>query len=750
MDGYIIPGRFFQNGCFVSVLPREAYKVEGMLVLYWINFRYFCRSTKNVTVVKKSIRFIAMAFLLASVLTSCKNKNADNGSNPFFSGYDTPFNVPPFGDIKPEHYMPAFERGIIEGKKDLLAITSNPETATFENTIVAYDRMGELLGKVSRVFFEVAGSNTNEDIRKIELEVSPMLAEYYDEILLNPELFSRIKSVYDNRENAELTGEQLYILENIYKSFVRNGANLSEEDQGKLKEINQRLSVLTVQFEQNVLMETNDYMMFVGESDLEGLPESVISMAAAAAKDAGQEGKWAFTTQRPSIFPFMRYSPNRELRKQIYGAYINRGNNGNEQDNNLIFAEVVKLRAERAKLLGYDSHADLILDSRMAKTPANVYELLDNLWERSLIVAQREVDEMQEIIDKEGGNFDLEEYDWWYYAEKLRKQKYDLDDSELRPYFKLENVQAGLFETVNRLFGITLTEIAEIPKPHPDAVAYEVKEADGSHLGVVYFDFFPRESKGQGAWCSTYESRYIDDGKIIPPIVSTVYNFTKPSGDMPSLLTLDEVRTLFHEFGHALDALMNENSYHSTFIPWDFVELPSQILEHWATEPEVLKLYAKHYETGEVIPDELIGKIDISRFFNQGFDNTELLAASLLDMAYHTLEAPVNIEVQEFEKNYLKEIGLIPEIEPRYRTTYFLHIIGGYDAGYYCYTWAAVLDNDAFEAFREHGIFDKATADSYRKNILAKNGIMDASAQYLNFRGRDPELEPLLRNRGLN
>jgi len=690
-----------------------------------------------------------MIALAASTLSSCQNGKSDS-FNPFFSEYNTPFNVPPFEEIKPEHFIPAFEKAIEEGKKELAAITDNKEAPTFENTIEAYDSMGDLLTKVSNVFFEISGTNTNEQLQEIEIEISPVLSAYSDEILLNAKLFERIKSVYDNRDNFGLTGEQLYVLENIYKSFVRNGANLSGTDQKRLMEINQQLSVLTVQFEQNVLSETNDFVMFVDEIDLEGLPESDIATAAETAKEAGQEGKWAFTTQRPSIFPFLQYSPNRELRKKLYDAYLNRGNNGNEFDNNAIFAEVVKLRAEKAELLGYKTHADLILESRMAKTPENVYVLLDNLWDKSLVVANKEVEELQAIIDGEGGNFKLESSDWWYYSEKLRKQKYNLEESELKPYFEIENVKKGLFEVVNRLFGITLTEITDIPRPHPDAVAYEVKEADGSHLGVVYFDFYPRESKSQGAWCSTYQSHYKIDGQDVRPIVTTVYNFTRPTADTPSLLTIDEVQTMFHEFGHALDALMNENSYNSTFLPWDFVELPSQIMEHWATQPEVLKLYAKHYQTGEVIPDELVEKITNSSYFNQGFSNVELLAASLLDMAYYTLEAPAEIDVQQFEKEYLDSLGLIPEIESRYRTTYFLHIIDGYDAGYYCYTWAAVLDNDAFEAFTEKGIFDKETADSYRQNILAKNGTMDAMLQYTNFRGREPELGPLLKNRGLN
>lgn len=699
---------------------------------------------------KISYKFLIMTAIVVSSLSSCNTATKTDSSNPFFSEYNTPFNVPPYDLIKPGHFMPAFEKGIEEGRKELAAITGNTESPTFENTIEAYDAMGDLLSKVSSVFFELTGTNTNDELQAIEMEISPVLSAYSDEILLDPKLFERIKSVYDNRASFNLTDEQLFILDNMYKGFVRNGANLNTADQEKLKEINQRLSVLTVQFDQNVLAETNDFKMFVEEKDLVGLPEAVIATAAESAAEAGQPGKWLFTTQRPSMYPFLQYSPNRELRKKLYDAYLNRGNNGNENDNNAIFAEVVKLRAEKAKLLGYKTHADLVLESRMAKTPENVYNLLDNLWEKSLVVAKKEVAEMQQIIDREGGNFKLEASDWWYYAEKLRKQKYNIEESEMKPYFEIENVKAGLFEVVNRLFGLTFTVINDIPKPHPDAVAYEIKEADGSHLGLVYFDFYPRESKSQGAWCGGTQSHYVKDGKDVSPIISTVYNFTRPTADTPSLLTIDEVETMFHEFGHALDALMNKNTYHSTYMPWDFVELPSQIMEHWATQPEVLKLYAKHYQTGEIIPDELVDKITNSSYFNQGFDNVELMAASLLDMAYYTLEAPVDIDVQKFEKEYFDKLGLIPEIESRYRTTYFLHIIDGYDAGYYCYTWAAVLDNDAFEAFVENGIFDTATAQSYRENILEKNGIMDAMTQYVNFRGHEPTIDALLKNRGLN
>ncbi|MCB0800700.1 MAG: M3 family metallopeptidase, partial [Bacteroidales bacterium] len=438
------------------------------------------------------------------------------------------------------------------------------------------------------------------------------------------------------------------------------------------------------------------------------------------------------------------------LRKKLYDGYLNRGNNGDEYDNNRILADIVRLRAERAKLLGYNTHADIVLETRMAKRTGNVLNLLNDLLDRALVVAKRERDEMQQIIEAEGGNFRLEPHDWWYYAEKLRKSKYDLDENELRPYFTLDNVRDGAFAVANRLYGITFTPIDKIPLPHPDAQAFEVKEADGSHVGVLYMDFYPRESKRQGAWCGTYRDHQVTDGREITPVVTIVGNFTPPAGDKPALLSMDDVLTLFHEFGHGLQALFSENTYSSTTVAWDIVELPSQIMEHWATQPEVLAMYAKHYETGEVIPPELIEKIRNSSYFNAGFDNVEVMAASLLDMAYYSLEAPAEVDPQQFEDEIMKKIGMIPEIEPRYRSTYFLHIIDGYDAGYYVYTWAAVLDHDAFEAFRENGIFDQATAASFRKNVLEKMGIMEAEQMYLDFRGREPEKEPLLRNRGLN
>jgi peptidyl-dipeptidase Dcp len=699
--------------------------------------------------VKKLSKILLICGLAVLALTACINQPDVDLNNPFFTEYNTPFNVPPFGKIMAKHYMPAFEKGMADGKKEIENLIKNRKEPTFENTIEALDKSGELLTNVVNVFFAQTSANTNDSLQKIEVQISPELSEFYDGIILNPDLFEKVKYVYNNQDGYNLDPEQEFLLENLYKSFLRNGANLNKQDQDTLKKINQRLSILTVQYSQNVLAETNNYKLYVTGDDLEGLPESVIATAAETAKEEGQEGKWAFTTQRPSIFPFLQYSPNRELRRELFNAYTNRGNNGNEFDNNEILAEIIKLRAERAKLLGYKTHSHIVLEPRMAKIPENVFTLLDNLWEKSIPVAKNEVKEMQGIINREGGRFMLEPSDWWYYAEKLRKQKYDLNDEELRPYFKLENVREGVFTVANKLFGITFTPLSNIPFPHPEALAFEVKESDGSHLGVLYMDFYPRTSKQQGAWCGEYRSHHIADGKSIAPIVTVVCNFTKPTGDMPSLLSLEEVTTLYHEFGHALDALFNKSTYNQTSIAWDFVELPSQLMEHWATEPEVLNLYAKNYLTGEIIPSKLVEKIKNSKYFNQGFETVEYLAASLLDMSFHTLEAPAIIDVQSFEKEYFDKINLIPEIISRYRSTYFLHIAGGYDSGYYSYIWAGVLDNDAFEAFKEKGLFDNSVATSYRKNILEKNGTMDAMEMYVNFRGREPEIEPLLKNRGL-
>lgn len=693
-----------------------------------------------------SILSIALLAFLVSCKTGTDSKMTDN---PLVAEFTTPFGVPPFDLIKPAHYMPAFKLGMEEHMKEIDAIVANKEEPTFENTIVAMDESGELLTKVARVFFSLAEANTNDSLQEIQMEISPLLSAHGDAINLNPKLFQRIKSVYENQAKFSLSPEETYILENIYKGMVRNGANLDPEKKEQLKKLNEELSVLTVQFDQNVLAETNSFRIVIDrKEDLAGLPESVISAAAEAAKAAGMEGKWVFGPTRPSMTPFLQYADNRDLRKQLYNGYLNRGNNGDDKDNNANLARIISLRAKRAQLLGYPSHAHLTLEPLMAKVPQNVFDLLDKIWAAAIPAAIRDRDEMQKIIARDGGTFKLEASDWWYYAEKLRKEKYNLDENELRPYFKMENVRDGAFEVANKLYGITFTELKDIPKPHPEAMAYEVKEADGSLVGVLYMDLFPRPSKQQGAWCGGYRDHWVQRGTEIKPVVTMVGNFTRPTGDTPALISLDEALTHFHEFGHALEGLFAKNKLSSTFVARDFVELPSQIMEHWATEPEVLKSYARHFETNEPIPDPLIEKMRKSSYFNQGFVSTEFLAASYLDMYYHTRQDTALPDIAALEKEYMTKIGLIPEILPRYRSTYFIHITGGYDAGYYAYEWAAVLDNDAFEAFKEKGLFDKETATSFRNNILSKDGTMDPMQMFVNFRGRQPDITPLMKNRG--
>ncbi len=711
----------------------------------------FCRQndllTKILQVVKKLLPLFLI--LLVSVL-SCKQDQKDTGKdNPLLSEWDTPFGVPPFDKIKIEHFMPAFEKGMDEHKIEVESILENKDEPTFENTIVAMDNSGKLLSRVTHTFFGLSSANTSPELQAVQMEISPRLAEHSDEINLDPRFFERVEAVYNNRGNFDLTKEEAFLLDNIYKELVRTGSALEPEKKEKLKEMNQRLSVLQVEFNQNVLAETNNYLLEISkEEDLAGLPEAVIYAAAEEAASRGLDGKWVFTTQKPSMIPFLQYSKNPKLRKKLYNAYLNRGNNNNDYDNKNVLAEMMELRADRAGLLGYKTHSHLVLEPRMAKDPEHVYDLLNTLWKAAMPAAKKDLATMQKIADREGAGIKIISSDWWYYAEKLRKEKYDLDDNELRPYFKLENVKQGAFTLANKLYGITFAEIAEIPKPHEEAVAYEVKEENGDHLGVLYMDFHPRESKNQGAWCGSYRDHKIEKGKEITPVVTMVMNFTRPSGNKPSLLSLEEVSTLFHEFGHALDGLFSKKSFGYEYIAWDFVELPSQIMQHWVTEPKMLKMYALHYETGEPIPDELIEKINKSSLFNQGFTKGEYLAACYLDMAYHTIDQETEVDVPEFEEGVMEKIGLIPEIEPRYRSTYFRHIVGNYDSGYYSYDWAAVLDHDAYEAFKEKGIFDRETAQSFRENILEKNGTMDAMEMYVNFRGREPERTAFLRNLG--
>jgi peptidyl-dipeptidase Dcp len=572
---------------------------------------------------------------------------------------------------------------------------------------------------------------------------------------MNPKLYERIKAVYQQQEEFSLNREQERLLEKWYKDFVRSGANLNDEQKEQLKAINQQLSVLSVQFAENVLKENNAFELVIDtEENLAGLPDNLITEAAEVANKKGLQNKWLFTIHKPVLIPFLQYSQKRSLREKMFKAYISRGDNNNELDNKQIVSQMIALRIEKAKMLGYKTPAHYVLDDRMARTPENVYGLLNQLWKPAVKRARQEADAMQALIKREGSDFKLQPWDWWYYAEILKKEKYALDDEILRPYFKLENVRDGAFMLANKLYGITFEKITGVPVYHPEVKVFEVKEADGTHIGVLLMDFFPRESKRNGAWMSAYRKQQVLNGKKIAPVIVNVCNFTKPVGDKPSLLTQEEVETLFHEFGHALHGLLSNCTYYSmsgTDVKRDFVELPSQIMENWAEDPQFLKLFARHYQTGEPMPDDLIEKINKAGLFNQGFKTVELLAASFLDMDWHVLSEPPAMDVNEFEKQSLSKIGLIPEIVSRYQTTNFLHIFSWeYESGYYSYLWAEVLDADAFQAFKEKGIFDRETAEAFRKNILSAGDKEDPMVLYRKFRGRDPKIEPLLAKRGLN
>ncbi|WP_373749531.1 M3 family metallopeptidase [Bacteroides heparinolyticus] len=691
---------------------------------------------------KKSILILAASCMMYSCATKTDN-------NPFLSEFQTPNGVPPFDKIKLEHYEPAFQKGMEEQNTNIQAIIDNTETPSFENVIAALDNSSPTLDRVGGVFHNLTEAETTDELTALSIKLAPVLAEHEDNISLNQELLKKIDAVYRQKESLGLTREQERLLEKTYKGFVRSGANLPADKQNRLREINKQLSTLGITFSNNILNENNDFKLFVDKKeDLAGLPEWFCQSAAEEAKAAGQEGKWLFTLHNASRLPFLQYAANRPLREKIYKAYINRGNNNDKNDNKKIISEIISLRLEKAQLLGFDCYSNFVLENKMAKNATTVMDFLNNLWGYALPKAKAEASELQNLMDKEGKGEKLEAWDWWYYTEKLRKEKYNLEESEIKPYFKLENVRDGAFYVANKLYGITLTKLDNVPVYHPDVEVFEVKAQDGSQLGIFYVDYFPRSGKRGGAWMNNYREQ---QGSV-RPLICNVCSFTKPVGDTPSLLTIDEVETLFHEFGHALHGLLTQCQYKGTSgtnVVRDFVELPSQINEHWATEPEVLKIYAKHYQTGEVIPDTLIGKILNQQTFNQGFMTTELLAAAILDMNLHNLKNTEGIDVVAYEKEAMEQLGLIPQIAPRYRTTYFNHIIGGYAAGYYSYLWANVLDNDAFEAFKEHGIFDKQTAALFRQNVLEKGDSEDPMVLYKNFRGAEPQLDPMLKNRGM-
>jgi peptidyl-dipeptidase Dcp len=672
--------------------------------------------------------------------------------NPLLQEWKTPFQVPPYQSIKPEHFLPAIKEGVAQSRKEVDAIVNNPQPATFANTIEALENTGELLSKVQGAFGGLTSAETNPQLQAVNREATPLLSALRDEIRLNEKLFQRIKAVYDARATLKLTPLQAKLVEEVYKGYVRAGAALDPAKKEQLKKINGELSMLTLKFGDNQLHDTNAYRLVIEkEADLKGLPPSVIATAADAAQAAKMPGKWVFTLQAPSIWPFLQYADNRELRRQIISAYTSRGDHNDEWDNKKTLSRMASLRVERAQLMGYKTYADYVLEENMAKTPAGVYNLLNQLWTPARTVALKEAADMQAMIDKEGGTFKLEAGDWRYYTEKVKKARFDLDEQMLRPYFKLDNVVQGAFAVATKLYGITFTKLSNVPVYHPEVTAYEVKDVNGEHLAVFLTDYHPRPGKRTGAWTGRLRGSYVRNGKPVRPIVTNVCNFTRPSGDEPALLTAEEVNTLFHEFGHALAGFLGKVPYSTVAgFPRDFVEVPSQIMENWAFEPEVLKLYAKHYKTGEVIPTTLVDKIEKSAQFNQGFVTVEYLAAALLDMDWHTLTTTTEQDANAFEKASMDKIKLLPEIPPRYRSPYYTHVFsGGYSAGYYAYIWSEVYDKDAFQAFVEKkNLFDPATAKAFRK-VLEQGGTVDAMTAYKTFRGKDASVEPLLKARGL-
>ena len=679
-------------------------------------------------------------------------------SNPLLEEWDTPFGVPPFDRIASEDYLPAFRASMEMHDAEIDAIITNTEAPTFENTIEALELSGSELGRVARVFFAVDGANSDDVTKETRKLIAPELSAHNDNIVLNKDLFERVLAVYEQHENLDLSPEQLHLLNETHKQFVRSGASLEDAAQERLREINAELAELATQFSENLLNDTNEFELLVTDrADFGDLPESLVALAAEEAQRRGHDCDecWVFTLQRPSINPFLQYSPNRELRKQIFDGYAMRGDNDNDNDNKAIISRMASLRAESAALMGYDSHAAFILSDNMAENPDNVYGLLDQVWTPALARSKEERADMQAMMKADGIDDRLRGWDWRYYTEKVRKAKFDLDDDALRPYFEVNAVRDGVFSLATALWGLQFEELPDVPRWHPDQQVFEVKEADGSHLAILYLDYFARESKRGGAWMNALRAQS-NVGEFVTPIVTNNFNFPAPTEGSPSLLSLTNAETFFHEFGHALHGMFSNVRYESlsgTSTPRDFVEFPSQVMENWMREPEVLRMFANHYETGEPIPQEVIDKINASATFNQGFTTVEYMAAAYLDMAYHVLDTTEEVEPRGFEDNAMADIGLIEEIIPRYRSGYFAHIFSnpvGYSSGYYSYIWSEILDADAFMAFQETDVLDQETAARYREEILSRGGTRPGMELYRNFRGRDPEIGPLLEKRGLN
>jgi len=701
---------------------------------------------------KKNVLIILT--LVGVSLVSCDNKKKQ--SNPLLAEWNTPYQMPPFDQIKNEHYQPAIKEAIEKQQEEIKAIAENADTPDFANTIEALENSGKDLKRITRVFYNVKNANGDEDLQKIAEELAPVLSKNSDDIFLNEKLFARIKSVNENGEiTSQLNPEQKQLLKKTYTSFVRNGANLPEEKKERLRKINSEIALLTLKFGNNVLNETNNYTLVVAdESRLAGLPTPLIETAAKEAENRGQKGKWVFTLNNSSVMPFLQYAEDRELRQEIWNAYQLRGNNDNAYDNKESLLKIANLRLEKANILGYKSHAAYVLEESMSKTPEGAMDLLNQLWQPALQKAKNEAADIQKLMQQDGIQGNVTPADWRYYSEKIRQQRYDFDENQMQAYFSLENTREGIFMVTEKLYGLKFEQLNDVPVYHEDVTAWKVTEKDGTEIGVLLMDMHPRATKNGGAWMTSYRPQSTVNGERIKPIISIVCNFTQPTDSTPALLTFDEVTTFFHEFGHALHGLLSDVQYESlagTSVPRDFVELPSQIMENWAEEPEVLKMFAKHYQTGETIPDEMIEKMKATGTFNQGFATTEYLAASILDMMYHAIEEPLEGDVVSYEINSMKEAGLTDAIIPRYRSTYFNHVFsGGYSAGYYSYIWSEVLDSDAFEAFKSTSLFDPENAASFRKNVLERGGTQDPEELYVNFRGKKPSIEPLLKKRGLD
>lgn len=701
----------------------------------------------------KKLTFLAYAVMIVGCATQPQQSDMQS-KNPFYEDWDTPYGVPPFGEIKATHYLPAFQEGMSRQVAEVETMASMPDSPTFQNTIGVFEQSGDLLKKVSGVFFNLTSAHTNDSLKEISQKVSPLLSAHRDNIFLNEKFYEKVKDLYDNKNELELTEEQAKLLDIYHTRFIKAGAALNDADKAKVRKLNEQLSLLTVEFGENVLDETNTFELVLTGEELEGLPESIIAAASDAARERGYEGKYVFTTHRPSLYPFITYSARRELRKRLKKGYMQRGDNDDGSDNKELVRKIANIRLEKANLLGFDNWASYVLQDRMLNNPGQVYELLGKVWPAALEAAKAERDLMKAMSEREGKDLEIMPWDWWYYAGKVRNERYDLDESEIRPYLQVDNVIRGAFALAETLFGLQFEERADIPKYHPEVKTYTVRDRDGELIGIYLSDWFYRSSKRGGAWMNFFRRQSNMNGDRVLPIVTNVGNFTKPTGNTPSLLSQDEANTLFHEFGHALHGLLSDCTYPSisgTATPRDFVEFPSQVMENWVFEPQMLERYAFHYQTGDVMPLELVKKMRAAKNFNQGFETVEYMAAAYLDMEFHTITEPLTGDIDAFEKSAMDKIGLIEAIVPRYRTGYFQHAFSdpeGYSAGYYSYLNAEVMDADAFGLFKENGLFDQETAEAYREHILSKGGTRDAMDMYVAFRGRKPDFQAILKRRG--